>query len=121
MPDSKTPEVEPAQPVVNPDPEPVKQPPQQNDATSVAGTRSNPQQREPREPATLGVVARGCWTYVYVDGKRWGRAPMQPLNISAGPHRLELRGNKLIQDEEREITIKPGQQFVFTAACRRAN
>ncbi len=97
VPDSKKPEVAPAQPVVTPDPEPVKQPPQQNDATSVAGTRSHSQQQDPEEPATLRVVARGCWAYVYVDGKRWGRAPMQPL------------------------TIKPGQQFVFTAACRRAN
>ena len=99
----------------------MKQPPQQNDATSVAGIRSHSQQHDPGEPVTLRVVARGCWAHVYVDGKRWGRAPMQPLKISAGPHQLALRGNSLIEDEEREITIKPGQQFVFTAACRRAN
>jgi len=120
VPESKKPEVAAAQPVVTLDPEPVKQP-QQKDATSVAGTRPHSQQQESGEPATLRVVARGCWAHVYVDGKRWGRAPMQPLKISAGPHQLALRGNSLIEDEAREITIKPGQQFVFTAACRRAN
>ena len=68
---------------------------------------------------TLQVVSR-CFTVVYIDGVMRARGAVK-LSLSAGPHKLELRGNDRVRDFEKTILIRPGKQMEFVAPCQPLN
>ncbi|MFY0525743.1 protein kinase domain-containing protein [Archangium gephyra] len=100
-----------------PDPVPEKTEPNsaQQNATSVV---------KPRSPSSangwLRVIAAKCWTDVYVDSKRRGRAPIYSLPLPSGPHVLGLLGNPRVKRHEEDIVIKPGETLEINAPCMPA-
>ncbi|AKJ00620.1 serine/threonine protein kinase [Archangium gephyra] len=113
------PETPPTQPAVAtaPDPVPEKTEPNsvQENATSTV---------KPRSPSNangwLRVIATKCWTDVYVDSKRKGRAPIYSLSLSAGPHVLGLLGNPRVKRHQEDIIITPGETLEINAPCTPA-
>ncbi|MFE8605740.1 serine/threonine-protein kinase [Archangium violaceum] len=87
----------------------------QQNATSGAKSRSSSNAN-----GWLRVIATKCWTDVYVDSKRKGRAPISSLSLPAGPHVLGLLGNPRVKRHQEDIVIKPGETLEINAPCTPA-
>ncbi len=122
-------EVAKAEPKVEPKVEPSVQPGTQAGAT---GQEQAPQQpetnsaqhdatseetaRSPEGPGILRLQVRKCWGNVYIDGKLRGRAPMKPISLPAGRHKLELRDNPTMKYEA-DVVIRPAETTDLVARC----
>jgi serine/threonine-protein kinase len=103
------------QPVVTV-PDPVAERTEQNSAQQNATSHV-----KPRSPVGRLQLVSKCWAYVYVDGKKKGRAPMPSISLPAGPHVLRLLGNSAIQNPEAEIEVKAGETYEYNVKCSTAD
>ena len=96
--------------VQNPDttPSPQKDP--------VVAVTPRPRPARPKVPGTLQIVAK-CWGDVYIDNEFIKRAPVQALSLSAGKHKVELRGNPTIKQPSVTLVIPSGKLIEHTFFC----
>ncbi len=66
---------------------------------------------------TLLIVVRP-WADVWVDGKMVGQAPMKPISLLEGTHKVSLVNSELGKKVERKVKIEAGRQKRITADLR---
>ncbi len=54
------------------------------------------------------------WSRVKIDGTYMGNTPLIKLQVTAGKHRVELRGSNRKARKAFWVTIRRGQQRAFT-------
>ncbi|WP_375770804.1 serine/threonine protein kinase [Archangium gephyra] len=112
----------PEQPETPPTPQPVVT--SSDPVPEKTGTNSEQQNAtsvtKPRSTTGTFQLISGCWADVYIDGKLRGRAPIRPVTLSAGTHKLSLIGNPKIKNHRTEIQIPEGDKFEYTAPCQPA-
>jgi len=66
---------------------------------------------------TLLIVVRP-WADVWVDGKMVGQAPMKPISLLEGTHKVSLVNSDLKKKVERKVRIEAGREKRITADLR---
>jgi len=94
--------------------DPVPEKTEQNSAQQKA--TSDEPERSPEGPGLLRLQAK-CWGTVYIDGKPRGRAPMKPISLPAGTHKLEIRDNPTLGYES-DVVIRSAKTTTHVAYCR---
>jgi serine/threonine-protein kinase len=82
----------------------------------VVAVTPRPRPARPKVPGTLQIVAK-CWGDVYIDNEFIKRAPVQALPLSAGKHKVELRGNPTIKQPSVTLFIPSGKLIEHTFFC----
>ena len=82
----------------------------------VVAVTPRPRPARSRAPGTLQIVAK-CWGDVYIDNEFIKRAPVQALPLSAGKHKVELRGNPTIKQPSVTLVIPSGKLLEHTFFC----
>jgi hypothetical protein len=86
---------------------------------TVVAVTPRPRPARPKAPGTLQIVAK-CWGDVYIDDEFIKRAPVQALPLSAGKHKVELRGNPTIKQPSVTLFIPSGKLIEHTFFCGSA-
>jgi serine/threonine-protein kinase len=90
--------------------------------TSAQPGTTSPQQKDPKKPrpknGTLQIVAKCFATQVLIDNKDYGRAPINAKVVTAGRHKVELRGNPTIIEPVQFVNVPPGELVEHIFYCK---
>ena len=83
--------------------------------TQVVGADDSPSVKKPVAKMKQGrlKVKVKSWAYIYLNGRKVGETPIQPIRLAPGTYTIKLENPQLGKSVVKKIQIKPGQDLMI--------